>query len=127
MEINVVSNVCEAEHVEAQGLLGSTSEGALRQETARAKPLRTLKQQHEVYELHPLCLGMMPLSCRRVDRDDGTKAKGRLTARVYEQSVAGEATFYAGTPLASTLRLLLVMAKFRGYSVSVGDCQDAFL
>ena len=124
--INMVSNVCEAERIEAEELLSSTSEGALRQETARAKHLETLKQ-HEVYESHPLPMGVKPMSCRWVDRDDGIKAKSRLTARGYEQRLTGEETFYAGTPLASTLRLLLVMAKMRGYSVSVGDCQDAFL
>jgi hypothetical protein len=50
-----------------------------------------------------------------------------MTARGNEQRLTGEESFYAGTPLASTLRLLLVMAHMRGYSVSVGDCQDAFL
>ena len=67
------------------------------------------------------------MSCSWVDRDDGLKAKARLTARGYEQHLTGTEKFYSGTPLATTLRTLLVVAKLRGYSVSVGDCQDAFL
>ena len=70
---------------------------------------------------------MRPLTCRWVDRDDGVKTKSRLTARGYEQRLSGDESFYSGTPLAFSLRLLLVMAHLRGYSVSIVDCQDASL
>ena len=129
VEITAVSEVCEAEgdeeHEGAQGLLASTSEGAMRMKAARLKHLETLAG-HAVYEARQVPQGVRPLTCRWVDRDDGLRAKSRLTARGFEQHLSGDEQFYSHTPLAPTLRTLLVVAQSLGYSVSVCDCQDAF-
>ena len=47
--------------------------------------------------------------------------------RGYEQELSGEELFFSGTPMASTLRILLVIAHKHGLSVAVGDCAQAFL
>ena len=126
-EVNEVSTVCEAEEGEsATDLMASSSEGVSRVTTARRTHLKVL-QKHGVYEAKKVPPGVRPLTCRWVDRDDGTKAKSRLTARGYEQRLTGDEQFYSHTPLATTLRTLLVVAQSLGYSVAVGDCQDAFL
>ena len=126
-EINQITGVCEMEVLEtAEQLMSSSSEGASRLLTARRAHLAKLKH-HEVSETKEVPPGVRPMTVRWVDRDDGSTAKSRLTARGYEQRLRGDEEFYSPTPLATTLRTMLVVAFTKGYSVAVGDCQDAFL
>ena len=84
-------------------------------------------QEHRVYEELDLPQEIKPLSVRRVDNDDCSTARARLTARGYEQELTGEENFHSATPEPATSRKLLVVAQSSALAVAVGDCAQAFL
>jgi hypothetical protein len=125
-EISEVAAVCEQPEPEGDDLRASSSDWAARRKRARLKHLEVLKE-HEVYVSRRVPAGTKPMTHRWVDKDEAMEAKSRLTVRGFEQQLEGDEQFFSATPCAMTLRTLLVLAQVRGWSVSVGDCKNAFL
>lgn len=125
-EVAEVSSTCVLPEADVHELLASSSSWRSRSQAARQVHLEILRK-HGVYKCHPLPVGTRPLSVRWVDRDDATTFKSRLTARGFEQHLKGQEQVPSATPCAWSLRTLLVTAVAKGWSVSVGNCKDAFL
>ena len=68
-----------------------------------------------------------PITIKWVDKPEKCPPTARLTARGYEQPGTYGQDFYAATPVAGTLRMLVALAIQKGWVIGVGDAERAFL